>query len=138
MDYTIYSKDRTSFNKGDPLDHWASDLERFGQLEKGDRVFVVSWSDRKLWLFGHFTVDAVVTRAEAEQRLHTTNLWQARYHAIAAEPFQPLVQRDITDLIPEITFISRKRPHVDPDGDPQQVRGFRKITASTAALLARK
>lgn len=137
MDYTIYCKDWTTINEGEDLNHWASDREQFGEMEKGDRVFVVSWRDARLWLFGHFTVDAIVKRPEAERRLHTKDLWSDDHHALAAKPLSQVVRRDITNLIPTITFISKKRPHIDPHGDPQQVRGFRQISESTAALLAK-
>ena len=42
MDYTIYCKDWTTAKEGEDLNHWASDWERFGELQKGDRVFVSS------------------------------------------------------------------------------------------------
>jgi ASCH domain-containing protein len=116
-------------------------------VKPGDVVYIVSICDGQLYLGGRMTVGKVVSRREAMKILRTTNLWLARKAIIAKRGLgTPL------NTHRRLAFgISRKLRCISPKGiekrlfflprtqrlDAQATRGFREITADSAAILDR-
>jgi len=79
--------------RGGLLDHVASN--QLKRVSKGDHLWIVTFDNEGLILFGKMTVDAIVSQREAERRLKTTDLWEADYHAVTksgkAEPTENIL-----------------------------------------------
>ena len=71
-------------NIGDPVNYFASN--QLDRVHPGDELWGVTSKGGVLILQAHLTVAKVVGRAEAERKFSRTNLWQAKFYAVAQEP----------------------------------------------------
>ena len=102
--YLLYWKPEVAQRtENEPLiDHAASNqLDRVGT---GDVLWIVtSEGPDDLVLVGRLRVGRIVGQEQAEHELRRTNLWEARYHAIADSP-EEQVLLDISRYAPNLTF----------------------------------
>ncbi len=89
--------------RGGLLHHAAgAQLEK---LDKGDHLWITTFEDQKLILFGHMVVDRVVTPTEAQGRLGTKDIWPAPWHALAnLEKSEPMIDVDVTKHARRLRF----------------------------------
>lgn len=122
---------------GGVVRHWASN--QFKRLAPGDTLWLVTvWPDEGLSLIGRIVVGQITDTVTAEKILGTDDLWEAKYHVIAAagtEERHRVV--DISDLAGDLRFESvRDRLNVK-DGmvSPTQLQTMRHLTADSVRLL---
>lgn len=73
---------QTELQQPGPLDHTASNLFRRRGVDRGDRVYVISFWDGTLKVLGRLDVGRVVDQAQAE-RICGQQLWDAEDHVMA-------------------------------------------------------
>lgn len=134
--------------EGSPIDSagHSSFRARGVQDNKGHRVYIVSISDRHLYLGGRMVVDRVVSREEAVRVTDNDNLWDAPEWVIG-DPENGTPLNTYRRLAPEV---ARRLKFVRPRGgevglffiDPEQTkldgqttRIVRELTPASAALL---
>lgn len=85
--FLVYWKASTVIDNQDSPNIKHSASNQYDRIRVGDCLWIVtSEGPNDLVLVGRQRVDRIVGQLEAEQLLHSPNLWQAEYHAISNEP----------------------------------------------------
>ncbi|WNG61376.1 hypothetical protein F0U59_46715 [Archangium gephyra] len=119
----------------EPLDHIAGN-----QLEKvkpGDVVWVVSFSEGRLWLMGRVVVKEVTTQHRAAKKLgkKPSELWNAKWHVLAVPGTEQWVKRvDITPVVPRLRF-EGLNPELPADFSHHHLRALRVLAGESSSLL---
>lgn len=112
-------------------------------VRRGDRIYVVSLHKGLLYLGGRLTVDAVVPRLEASQRLRSRSLYEdAREWAVGFPKYGTPLHLT-RSLAPGVTARIRFKTHVGLKPpflrygllDVQATRGVREVDGTTAVLF---
>lgn len=128
---------------GETLDHTAGDLFTQRGVGPGDKIYVVNNFQGNLVLVGRLEVDKIVSQAEAERLLGTTDLWDAPEHVIAKpgsstpKRFERIVPMELTK---QLLFQGAKgfeSPKFESEDrlDRQTLRGVRRLSDGSARLL---
>jgi hypothetical protein len=146
--FTTYWKNKTwnehalEIPGGDPLDHTASNNFRDRGVSAGDSVYVVTVKQGRLLVAGKMIVGQVCGRADAENILGTTNLWDAQDHLIASASTPIDWELEIPiDEVENLEFIGSAGARVPlvfkyPGYiDQQTLRGIRRLTSDSAGKL---
>lgn len=129
---------------GEVLDHTAGNQFQRRGVGPGDVIYVVTVQDGGLHFLGRFEVEVVCSQKEAEERLGTTDLWEAADHAIAKLGTATPIRTDRIvpqKLVRELTLFGRdgriNQPKIRAGGrlDQQTFRGVRELTQESAATL---
>jgi hypothetical protein len=126
--------------------HAASNGFARAGLREGDRLYIVHYESRELFLGARLTVDRNATKSEAASALGMSidEVWDARDHVLAVPD---TVQRlDPDRLIPrttlnDLTLVradgAEAGVKIDPDGaaNQQTVRSVRELTTASAGVL---
>ncbi len=120
---------------GQFCDHWAGD--QLVKVRPGDHLWIVTF-DEKLFLCGHMVVADVVSRREAERRLGTDDLWEAKYHALATPGHRELIRRvDISSRALELRF-QGGRDRLPSDFSASNLQTMRLLSPESTALLRKE
>ncbi len=118
------------------LEHSAS--EQYGKLTKGDRLYIATIIDGRLFLLGAFTIKRLGDQKVADAFFAPHQAWQASVHAFAVPATASVLHlRDISDIAKTIRFDAKKQT-IAMHGDvvaQQALRTIRALTAASAALL---
>jgi hypothetical protein len=121
---------------GDPLNHASG--RQLGDLIPGDRLWILSAHDDRLFLVGPLAVGRIMNGREARQR-YGPGLWQAPHH-VGASPgtIVRIAHVDITSNASRLRFIG-PRPvlHADRRRWAMALRRVRQLSSRSASLLER-
>jgi len=142
-DFLAYWKPDTADHNvtiGGPLNHAASN--QFSRVEPGDTVWLVTVRSGRLYLLGRIIVGQVTDQEGAARALHTTDLWEADYHIIAAHgTAHEITNLDIHSLAASLRFESKtghdRLAVADNMVRAQQLQTMRILTPASAGLLSR-
>jgi hypothetical protein len=126
--------------------HAASNSFSAYGIEKGDRLYIVHYEAREVFLGARLVVGRLATKSEAAEHFGVglDEVWDARDHVLAAE--EHLQRLDPNRVIPrdvlrELVFLrgdgTQTGLKFDPDGaaNQQTLRAVRELTPSSALLL---
>lgn len=129
---------------GEIMDHTAGDKFVKMGVAPGDFIYVVTVQRGHLYLLGRMQVGKICSQKEAERVLGTSNLWEGKDHLIARSGTGSPTRFDRQVPI----RVVRRLQFESPSGgskplkfisngvlDRQTLRGVRKLTASSAAML---
>jgi len=101
--------------------------------------YIITYRDKRFWLLGKITVDAIVGQREAERILDAKpgQLWEASHHILAAPgKAMPVRLVDCGDALSQIQVIVRDRPErVKRPISVQRFQTMRKITPDSGVLF---
>ncbi len=102
------------------------------RVAPGDVVWVVTVNQGRLGLFLRFQVGAVVGMEEAQRRLETTGLWDAKVHLLAPDlDPQEVGWVDLQDQAHELRF-QGKVDRLPPGFNPQHLQTLRLLDAESS------
>ena len=122
------------------LNHAGSN--QLGRAQAGDVLWIVTTGEAgELGLAGRLKVGAVVSLDEACRRLGRSDLWQSRYHALAAPgTARPMCGLSLLEVAPELRFVDEgtDRLEISSHGGVSagQLRRMRELDAASSRLLA--
>lgn len=120
-------------NVGKTSDYAASD--QLDRVAGGDELWTVTSVRQRLFLRGHLHVGRIVARRKAEMLLGRTDLWEAKWYAIAQdETIEPAKNIDVTELAEDLRFDGGV-PRLPDHWTPQSLQTMRKLTVVSAGLL---
>ncbi|HJQ12916.1 MAG TPA: hypothetical protein VJ840_17935 [Gemmatimonadaceae bacterium] len=128
---------------GEPLDHTAGNTFANAGVKKGDAVYVITVIKGNFFLVGRMIVSQIVHSDAEAARLLGYDVWPAEDHLIAGKnECSPMRfrRRVPIEIVNQLRFESADRPKPlvfkSPGRlDQQTLRGVRKLTRSSAALL---
>lgn len=110
--------------------------EQLGKLQHGDVVWIITISEKHMYLIGRLEVDVVVNPREAARILQDHNLWGATYHAIAVPGSESkLTMVDITDIASELRFDGGTVDRLPRDYSGRNLQSVRTLSAVSTNLL---
>lgn len=122
------------------LTHAASN--QLQRANPGDTLWIVTVRDGELFMVGRLKVAELTDSEGAKRRLGTDDLWDAQYHAIAADSnAETICELSLADIGAAMRFESQSNDRfVISDGkiNAQQLQTMRMLTTDTAQMLTDK
>jgi hypothetical protein len=125
---------------GQPLQHSGS--EQLNRVTPGNIVWIVTVRPQgQLHLVGRLVVGEIISYEEAKKRFGS-NVWEARYHAVAhSGTDEPISELSLMSIADSLRFISKThRDRLDIVGskvDGKQLQQIRELTPESASSIQR-
>lgn len=135
-EYLVYWRPetiQTELNR--PFDHAASG--QFGKIKRGDRLWVVTCENERLFLCGHQEVEDITDQIQAERRLGP-GIWEAKYHTLSPpDRVEPICKLDISPIAADLRF-DAKVDRLPSNFSGLNLQTIRLLTFESTALLRQK
>jgi hypothetical protein len=140
MLYWLPQTVESHLNENYRLNHAGSN--QLNRAATGDTLWIVTTGEAgELGLAGRLQIGSVVSFDEACRRLGRTDLWQSRYHALAASgTAQRMCGASLLEIASELRFVDDRadRLNLDQNGgiSIDQLRRMRELDERSSRLLA--